>query len=837
MRRFYAFLIMVVSILAVVVFNIQGQYELFGYGLEYSTGTEITYLITPNEDNQNNFDIQNVAKIFNNRLEDAGAKDYYVYAKDDKYVTDESNSVATYQITVRLAGLESEQTNILRSVENYGKFWLTSQDNLCTDEGEDIVRGSATIEYNGSAASVVVETTDKFKENVGSKLSVSESSGDEEESSGDTIILWSNYIENTDSYEEANKSETIEQKKMQDKIIAVLDASSFNKDTSKLTISSIGYVSSGTSTQTLNASSAHAIQRILNSDLVDFEIERLHIDYIEPQYGNNASLLIGIASIAIVLIACVLLIVFYGINGVAGSISLILSMFLSVVLYNSFALSITPTFVISIISSLVLCMVILSGYFSRFKNELYRGRMPSKANKDSFKENFSTSLDATIFTLISMIILALLARNSTQNYSLFLIMNVIVDFLVCLFVTRLLLYFISNSKIANNKKIYRVREDLIPDLAHDEEQKYFGAHEKFDSLKHQKKSLGITLGLSIVSLVTVLLFSFLPNTSTFAYTNEFNNYSLIQIVDTHGEEHFATKDKVNEFFEKTLETKPYEIQISVVDDPNDIDGENEVYYVNAKFNLGIDFIETHKEKIEEVLRGDEYNFELTSIKEENVTYDSINYFVVTPYKTTDNLNNAMLLIGVMLICTIVYCFIRFRYTFALSSILTSICPVLITTGILSLTRIPVSPNMGIALLASVLITTLLEFIVLVRYSKLRSEVKNKVITLDERIEFASVGLKRSISSLLILTSLVVIGSIVMLVISPIQMYSLYLVTIIGTLLGLLSILFVFVPVYKFSETKLRIKFKKKKTNKKKKVAKVVRTSKEVEEVIIPGIND
>lgn len=838
MRRFYAFLIMVFSLIAVVLFNVQGQNELFNHGLEYSTGTEITYVITPNDENKD-FDIQNVANEFNNRLEAAGAKDYYVYAQDDEYVANQSNGIPSYQITIRLSGLESEQEDVLRSVENYGKFWVTTQDNKRTDEGEDIVRGTAKIEYNYEKASVIVEMTSKFKDDVGSKLEVGSTSEDETEpSSGDNLIIWSDYIDETDSYEEAIKDETVEQKKMQEKIIAVIPASSFNKDDSTLTISTIGYVSSGTSTQQLYSSSAESIKRILNSSILDYKIERLHVDLLEPQYGNNSALFLSLAIIALVVVASIVLIACYGINGVAGATSLIVSVFLTICLNNFFGLSITPAFALSLIATVAVGLVILTAYFSRFKNELYKGRTPAKANKESFRSSISTALDATVFTLITTIILALLSKNSIQNFSLVLIMGVIFDVLICLFVTRIMLYFVANSKLSEKKSIYRIKENLVPNITKDESQSYFGSHEKFDSTKYKKKSLFSCLALAVISVISIVLFTILPSTTTFAFNNEFDSYTMIQIVDTHGEEHFRNIEDVNNFYKETIDIEPFEVNISVIQDPNDLDKEKNVYYVNAKFNVSIEEIDSHIESIENKLINGEFNMEFTTSREENVTYDAINYFVVTPQATTKNFNNAILLIGLSALCTIVYCFIRFRYTFALSSIVTTVSTVLITTGILSLSRIPVSPNVGIALLAAVLITTLLEFIVLVRFGQLKSEMKNKVIALEDYMNFASTALKRSITSLLVVYGSSMLGALVMILISPKQMFSLYFVMMIGITLGLLSILFLFVPIYNFSEKHLRIKFKKKvKKEKNKKQEKVKRTSREVEEVIIPGIND
>ena len=227
MRRFYTFLVMLVSIVAIVIFNVQGQYYQFNSGLEFSRGTQITYLITPDEDNTD-FSLQEVAELFSERLEEAGAKDYYVDALEDN-VLDSDNAETQYQIQIRVAGVEAKLSNILRSVEAHGEIRITTQDNETTENGVEMVKGSATVDYEGSSAYVKIEVTDEFSDEIGKKLegSVTDENG-QVTSQGDYIIIWSDYDETTDSYEEACKGETIEQRKMQEKIIAVLDSSAFS---------------------------------------------------------------------------------------------------------------------------------------------------------------------------------------------------------------------------------------------------------------------------------------------------------------------------------------------------------------------------------------------------------------------------------------------------------------------------------------------------------------------------------------------------------------------------------------------------------------------------------
>ncbi len=844
MRRFYAFLIMAFSFIAIVIFNIQGQYYSFRSGLEYSTGTEVTYRITPNEDEENDFSIQDVADIFTSRLEASGAKDYYVYTEEELEPT--MGGDAYYQIKVRLAGMENSLTNILRSVETYGDIWITTHDNDRTEEGDDIIRGTASVNYDGSAAYIEVETTNDFQEDVGSKLDTYVAPSEENsEESGDRLIVWTNYVDNVDSYEEACKGITLEQQKMQDKILCVLESSAFTSGSEgtapKLKIDKIGFVTSGVSTSTLYAESAHSVERLLNSPKVNFSITRLHVDTIPAQYGSDALLKVSIAAVVAFIVASVVLIFKYGVGGFIGSVSLMLSLFLITAIYNFFGLALSPFYLVSYVVALAIGVVIITAYLERLKNELYKGRTPTKANKEGFKRCVSTAVDASVFTLLTSIVIALLSRNSMINFSLYLIIASIVNIFVCLFITRLLLYWFCNSKVAQKKELFAVKVDRIPDVNKEESQTYFGEHEHYDSTKHQKRNFLISGILALVSIASIVLFSFVS--TTFRYTNEFDSYTTVQIVDRNGEEHFATEEAVKNFY-KQFNLTPNEISISIETDPNDLDGKDQLYFVNASFNYSV-LNDENDETRDQIINylSQNYELEFSPAASEDETYDSIYFLTVVPQVSESNFNNALLLILVTSICAVIYIVIRYRYTFTIPSIVVTILTVLVTTGILALSRIPVSSNVGIALLAGVILTTLLEFIPLVRYGQIVKESKNKVFTYDDRKEIATLALKRSITPMLITYGAILLASLALLLISPGEMYSLYVISMGCLSVGLCAILGIFIPLYLFSERHLKLTFLKKLVphrsdkSKKKKEEKTRRISTEPEENIVPGIND
>lgn len=835
MRRFYAFIVMIVSMLAVVFFNVQGQYYQFNNGLEYSRGTQITYSITPNDD-QTEISMNEVSDLFIERLEAAGAKDYFVDTLED-------SANEEYQVQVRLPGVEANLTNILRSLEADSQIRITTTNDEVIEGDYEMIPNSASVDFDGSTGIVKIEITEEFAD-LCKKLDEGSSDG-ETTVLGDLIIIWTEYDETVDSYEEAKKGETVAQKDMQKRILAVLDKSSFHEkdgDTpAYLTFSAIGFASDSVSSTTLYANSANSVERLLNSTPLDYKITKLYTQNLGAQLGNNAIIFTSVAIIIALVAIAAFLFVKYGLNGIAGFTTLVVSLFLTVVVYNFFSLPITPVFLLSLLASTAMGLTIIITYFERFKNELYKGRSAAKANKDAYKLTVSTAIDASVFTLVASTILAFVARNAMQNFFIFSIISSITNFLLCLLVTRVLLYFLTNSKVAENKKLFRVNTDLIPNLNNEESQVFFGKHEKFNVKKHAKKSFLTLIILGAVSVLSLSAFSIFGN--TFNHTNEFDNYTIVQIVDTNGKENFSKEEDVEKFFDQ-FEMDPYEININIVVDPKDEDGKKEVYYIEAKFNTYIGEDDSKRDDVRLALENMDFEF----IDSEEETYDDLNFLLCSPQVLTPNFNNAILLILLTAVFAIVYSIIRYRYTFTLATITTVASNVLVTTGLISLFRLPVSSNLGIGLVAGVFVVSLLEFILLIKYSQLVKDNKTKVTTYEQRKDIIEVALRRSITPITVVYLAVIIALALFAIFTSKSLITTYLVMALTVSIGLLLLLFIFVPIYLFAERKLRIrrivrKNKNKKVSKRKqerlrqKEIRNKRLASEPEEVIIPGIND
>ena len=73
MRRLIAFIVLTISMLGLVLFNVQGINENLSYSQEFANGTEVLYKISGAGNEETTIDIDNVVSVMGDRLEASGA--------------------------------------------------------------------------------------------------------------------------------------------------------------------------------------------------------------------------------------------------------------------------------------------------------------------------------------------------------------------------------------------------------------------------------------------------------------------------------------------------------------------------------------------------------------------------------------------------------------------------------------------------------------------------------------------------------------------------------------------------------------------------------------------
>lgn len=858
MRRLIAYIVLIVSMLALVFFNVQGGVESFNWSQEFDKGTEVVYNIVPNS--ENGVDIENVIETMGNRLEEAGATNYTL----ESAINEAENE---YEVRIVLGSRNTANIdNILRSTSTSGEFSLSTTDGM--NALEDVIkRGTAEVKYHETSheAYVRVETTKdvetlitKAKEDVGDSL----------------LVLWQNKTEDFD-YSDLQDSDyvcsanNLTASQLKNRVVAVVDFSeqvaeegaepvidlsnwSEGVDTEEgkyyLTFKAFGYAENAESSQVMNSESAHSIARILNSDVLEYDINEVYRISAAQGYGSLAKTLIIVAMAALIVIVCVSLLVAFKLNALSGVAGILLTVLAEIGFINFFGLTVTPVVILSVLVNLAASTTFLCVYYNKTKEEAYRGRALSKASNDAFRKSIPVAIDITIVTFVLGVVLALISREAIKVFSLFFIFSSLISVLLVVILSKLLNNFIYDSNVASNLKLFKLNPDHIADLDGNVkvEEKNAGKAIVENGVKKSGKKVSIaSLILVAVSVASIVGFGIAGSSFNYSNANEFSRIEVrsaeTRIFEKGNDSNieFTTEKSALDNLVYYLENVNADdgVKVSrawtVTDQVNPYETEkNYIYfYVDLESTLAVD--STTFTKLEAYVVSIDDN-ELTTL---------VNVYNVESGVVTNDFLNTVVLMAVTVGITLVYFLIRYRYTFALSSVANLVIGTTITIGLLSLTRLETSAYAGVGILAGLLINALLLMPLGNKMNQLKNESKVKITVFEQREEIAYNALASTVKTHLV-AAVVAVGVLVALIaISPIKMYSIYLAAIISIVVNAALAIFANVPMHlAFEKT---FKFKRLKSAraearkaKREKIQKENRSKgAEPEEIIIPGIND
>ena len=849
MRRFIGYISIAITLIIAVVFNLSLQTSSLNTGLEYGPGYEAVYRVDFEESTKS---LNDIVEILTQRVEDAGVRNANIEA-----VSDEHND--EYQVRIKANSINADTFDyVLRSVESTGTISVsTILDDKSADELTDpFVRGSAKVEWSGSTPYVSVEIKDydrfsNFVENCNEsyKSFLEEYPSDSENATSleGVIIIWLDKT-NDDNYERAFYDENeVVQQEIKDKILSIIPTTYFeveedsqgNKVGATLIIDRYDF-----SQNQMVGESAHTIERLLNYEPQDYSLDKLYIHRVGSTYSDSSYniLLIGLG-IAVCLIS-VYLIASYGIDGLGGIASFLSSLFLSLLVFNFFNYPITTMVFLAFAISLIINMCFIVPILETYKDEIYKGKSPVKANQEAFKVTSMTALDTLFATLAVSVITLLVSINQVKLLPISVTISVITAYISVRLLMKLMMWWLANSKVAENKKLFFINEELVPNLSKDDVQKKFNFMHKFDANKYGKPVAIITSIVSLVALLSIVVMSVIPGIGTFNYTSEFNTRTRIEITtEVDSSRHlFETKSSVVEFFESNYNLTPSEVYINVVEnvvnDSSNYDYLPTVAYISVGFDDIVNFTDVEFEQLEANIRDLDYG-------EDAVVY----YATSNSTMPTFVLSYSILTLVLFGLIPSLYYLIRFRFSYGIASFITVAPAALIAVSLFTLVRIPTSPLVLMGIAGGILLSALTHIPLFNKVKKLTRESKAKVVTFDQR---KTIILKANSESLHLCVKLSLLAIALVIFIAffvPAQ-----LVTVIAGMFVSLSIAslltcYLLTPVYLVIENKyyqMRLNYlsntkEKRESKGKKRLQKIKEAHKKVgsepEESIIPGIND
>ncbi len=853
MRRFYGFLLLIISTLLIIVCGTNPQLEKITSGLEYEGGYETLYKVDLGE----NDTIENISSVVVNRLEDAGVENASVAHEstkdgDENYIRIKMN-----------AETETDLDYVLRSVEATGKITvstlLSNDPDYSLEMEEPFVIGSAEVEWSSSTPYVSVSLKDakEFKNftdicNDAYKKFMETYNSDSEDSNNITgvMVLWLDKTDN-DSYVEAYQdTETLRQEEIRNKILALVPTDNFTytEDSNGDYQDASFRISAYDYTQTeMVAASAHTIERIVNYGASSFKMDRLYTQRIEASEGSNFTnyIIFGIAGASV--LALIYLAIRFRVAGLAGFTSIILSLFIQLIVFNFFGYTFTTMVALGFLVSLILNFSYVVLYLTKFKKELQNGKTAIKANQQASKTTFVNLIDVTVLCLFVTII----AVNAVSSQTKLFPANVLIGTCTSLIVNRLYtlfaMYWLSHNKLASEKtSIFGIssKSDKI-------EQASIKAINKVDPVKNLKRNSIIATVISGLCVILISVFVIIPSTNVFNVSNDAQTYTRIEMssyVDASSNHYmFERSEDVRKFFEENypeIGSKIYTIDITVVEDvlPEAEDYTTVQKHDVAYVSIALDSISTYAEAI------DNNDFKATLQAKTNYSSEDYELKAYVVRVTSSSVNylttSAIIVVSLFAGLSFVFVLVRYGHTYGLATLVTLIPTSLIAISFYVASRIGMSALSLTGIAAGLIVVMIAQIPLYEKNKSLLRENKIKVGTLESRTAIVRQVLESETRTVTLISLFAIVATFVVAFASPLtaSVFSTYGAMAITIFIGYICTILLALPcqLFFFKHLHWNFSINREKINKKKMEEAKLKNKNpgsEAREAIIPGIND
>lgn len=542
---------------------------------------------------------------------------------------------------------------------------------------------------------------------------------------------------------------------------------------------------------------AQELVDLLNSGSLNFRMVEVYSNVVSPQLGEGAfdsTMFAGMVGIAGIMIFLLLL---YRFSGLVAGVSVAAYTVAVLIVYTALG----GVFTLSGIAALVLGvgMAVDSSVitFERIKDSLLQGRSVKQAYKEGCHKSLSTILDSQITTLISAAILYTFGTGSVKGFATMLMISTILAIVFNVSLVRFILGQVVRSGYLDDKKRwFGINENYIPNLAAGESYQRRGYFANFDFVGKAKYAIVLVIGVMVVAIGS-MGFNVSQGNGVLNLGIDFSSGTRMTIQAPDA----LNKDTLmNEF--NTLGLTPSNITLSGKD--------NTIATVTLKAAIN----ETQREAV--------YNAMQTKFKAE--TSDSI----VSPVVGQELVKNAFIMSILAWIGILIYVSFRFKWDYAISGIVALIHDVLMILAVFAIFRMEFTTDI-IAVILTIIGYSINDTIVI--FDRMRENVAtygNAKMSDEDYRNVVNKSMQETIIRSIITSVTTIIPVTTLLLLGSRSLFDFNIALLIGLIGGAYSSIFIAAQLWFV----LRKKFKP--THKPKKRVKKLD---ELEEHIIPGIND
>ncbi|MBX8992319.1 protein translocase subunit SecDF [Staphylococcus pettenkoferi] len=642
------------------------------------------------------------------------------------------------RIRVQLAGIknQSQARDILSSK---AKLTVRDADDNVKLTGKDLKQGTAKQEFkqntNSPTVTFKVKDSDKFRK-------VTEEISKKKEN---VMVVWLDY-EKGDSYHKESKKEQ-EGKKPKYVSAANVDQP----------INSYSVEISGGFNGKEGVERAKQIADLLNAGSLPVDLKEIYSNSVGAQFGQDALNKTLFASLVGVAVVYLFMLGFYRLPGLVANIALTAYIYLTLVAFNFISGVLTLPGIAALVLGVGMAVDANIIMYERIKDELKVGRTLKQAYKKANKSSFLTIVDANLTTVIAAAVLFFFGESSVKGFATLLLLGILMIFVTAVFLSRTLMsLLISSNYFKKSYWLFGVSKKDRHDInegkdVHDLKTPY----ERLDFMKLAKPLL--TLSVLIVIVGAVILFIFRLNLGI-----DFSSGTRVDFTTDNK----VKQDKVTETFDKA-NYKPDQISIGE-------SGKN----VTVQFK-------------------DDLNKNQVS-KLKNMVHDKFGHDptvnTVSPLIGQELAMNAMKALALASIGIIIYVTLRFEWRMGLSAILALLHDVFIMVAVFSIFRLEVD----ITFIAAVL--TIVGYSIndtIVTFDRVRENLqKVKVIREPEQIDdIVNRSIRQTMTRSINTVLTVVVVVIALLIFGATSIFNFSLALLIGLVSGVISSVFIAVPLW------------------------------------------
>lgn len=388
---------------------------------------------------------------------------------------------------------------------------------------------------------------------------------------------------------------------------------------------------------------AESLATSINAGSISTKLSEISSQNVNASYGEGVLTKTFIAGVIGMVLVIIFMTILYKFSGLISGINLLLYMLLVMGVFWLIGGVLTLPGIAALVLGIGMAVDSCVVTNERIKEELENGKSIKTAYENGNKESWSSIFDANVTTLIVAIVLFIFGESSIKGFATMLIITIFATMFIMVFINRKLLKSFVNTKIFDKKPGKFIRYESDKKVIEKKEEK------KFDSIKILKKCFTITSIYIVIGIVLLLI-------------NGLNlGIDFRSGTDATIKADNLTVEKVKKDFKK--------LGYKIVSIEKQEDDEIYVKLNNELKEKGINKVNNYFE--------DKYN----ATTEVNV---------VTNIVKQELVKNAIYSVLIAAVAIIIYISFRFKFSYAISSIIALVHDILFVVILFSLFKIEVN---------------------------------------------------------------------------------------------------------------------------------------------------